>query len=116
MNSLSLLWRRGFASTNGPYRFIGNHAPDQILNAHCLQYCTQLLGDDCLCFTPLTLSKCFTNTQNRDESGTKRGSKLLCHKLIIFCIKRTALRMPHEHIAAADVLEHRSTDFSGMCA
>ncbi|MNI88688.1 hypothetical protein D3C73_1460090 [compost metagenome] len=83
MHCLRLLWRRSFASTYGPDRLVGNNAFSQILNTNSLQYRAQLTSDDPFRFAALTLSKCFADTQNRNEPSSKRRSKFLCHKVIV---------------------------------
>src|SRR5690606_4213846 len=67
------------------------------------------------CLPALTLLKRLADTKNRLQSARKRLTNLLSHQGIGFSQQRTALRVPHDDIAAPNILKHRRGQLTGIC-
>ncbi|EKD97136.1 MAG: triosephosphate isomerase [uncultured bacterium] len=74
----------------------------------------QLTFDDLFGMTRLALCQRFTDTHDRRDANAERALRFGSHHFIGFTMVLAPLRMPHDDIAQAKLLEHGGRNFAGV--
>src|SRR6185437_16325516 len=113
MHLLRLRGRGGAAGADGPHRLIGKNGPGKSADSVHGDHRIELPRDHRLGVLRLTFLQGFPDAQHRTETCIQGRGKLAGYQRIILVIPAAPLRVPHDHIAAAHVLEHGGAHLAG---
>src|SRR5581483_6275917 len=113
---LGVLRCRHLTGPDGPDRLIRHNHPGDGLGRHLGQRAVKL--GECIRYVvagPAHLER-LPHAHDRRQRGPQTGLHLLVHDRVGFGVILPALRVPHDHVCAAELGQHRSGDLPGVRA
>src|SRR5712691_9837569 len=112
MRALSLLRRRSPAGADRPDRLIRERRSREPRNAPCVEHGPKLALYHRFGLAPRALLKGLADAQNRRQAGPPRGHELGCDPAVILAVEAAPLGVADDHVAAAELLQHRARHFA----